>query len=184
MAGRSAMYTVDEWHDFYVMVGGAAAVISGLIFVAISIHLRSVMATPVFRARARYATAGLLLILLVSALVLVPRQSVTVLGAEMIALGVALAAGFAVPLARLTLQPDAKTPIDAQIRQVVALFAIALWILSGVSLIVRHGGGLYLLMGGVVLAFAVCVGAAWSLLAGAEARAELNDALRGDRTEH
>jgi hypothetical protein len=52
------MYTVDEWHDFYVMVGGAAAVLTGLIFVAISIHLRQVIATPLFRARARYLTAG------------------------------------------------------------------------------------------------------------------------------
>ena len=90
MVRRSAMYTVDEWHDFYVMVGGAAAVLTGLIFVVISIHLRQVIATPLFRARARYLTAGLMLSLLTSGLVLVPRQSVTVLGVELIALGLAL----------------------------------------------------------------------------------------------
>jgi hypothetical protein len=184
MAGRSAMYTVDEWHDFYVMVGGAAAVLTGLVFVGISIHLRSVIATPLFRARARYLTAGLLLSLLTSGFVLVPRQSVTVLGGELIALGVALAAGFAVPLARLVFQSDGDAPVDSQIRQVSGFVGIALWILSGVSLILRRGGGLYLLMAGVLLAIATCIGGAWSLLAGAEAQAELDDELRDDRREY
>jgi hypothetical protein len=49
MVGRSAMYSVDERHDFYVMVGGAAAVLTGPIFVAISIHLRAVIAMPLLR---------------------------------------------------------------------------------------------------------------------------------------
>ena len=111
------MYTVDEWHDFYVMVGGAAAVLTGLIFVVISIHLRQVIATPLFRARARYLTAGLMLSLLTSGLVLVPRQSVTVLGVELIALGLALAAAFPVPVARMVLRPESAASVDVRLRQ-------------------------------------------------------------------
>ena len=30
----SAVYKPGEWHDFFVMVGGAAAVLTGLVFVA------------------------------------------------------------------------------------------------------------------------------------------------------
>ena len=175
MVHRSAMYTVDGWHDFYVMVGGAAEVLTGLIFVAISIHLRAVIATPLFRARARYLTAGLLLSLLTSGLVLVPEQSVTVLGVALIALGLALAAAFSVPVARMALRSESSASMDVRIRQLPGAICVVLWVLGGVSLIVRRGGGLYVVMAGVLVALTACVGGAWSLLTGAEARAELYD---------
>jgi hypothetical protein len=33
------IYRPEEWHDFFVMLGGAAAVLTGLVFVALSLNL-------------------------------------------------------------------------------------------------------------------------------------------------
>jgi modulator of FtsH protease len=103
------MYAPDRWHEFYVMVGGASAALTGLIFVAISIHLRSVLATPFFRARARYLTGCLMLVLVTSALVLVPEQSQEAVGAELIVVGVITSVAFAAPVLRLLASPSALT---------------------------------------------------------------------------
>lgn len=172
-----AMYAPDRWHEFYVMVGGASAALTGLIFVAISIHLRSVLATRFYRARARYLTGGLMLALVTSALVLVPGQSRQVLGAELLGVGLITALAFAVPVARLA-RIAGPRELDVRVRQAVAWVALALWVVSGMSLIVGRGGGLYILLVGVVIVLNICVGGAWSLLTGSEARAELQDAAR------
>jgi hypothetical protein len=174
------MYAPDRWHEFYVMVGGAAAVLLGLIFVAISIHLRSVLATRFFRARARYLTGCLMLTLVTSALVLVPGQSRHALGAELIGVAFITSLAFAVPVARLA-RIAGPSELDVRVRQAVAWVALALWVVSGVSLIVGHGGGLYILLIGVVILLNISVGGAWSLLTGSEARAEQQDAAGAPR---
>jgi hypothetical protein len=170
------MYTAHRWHDFYVMVGGASAALTGLIFVAISIHLRSVLATPLFRARARYITGGLMLSLVTSALVLAPGQTRQALGIELVVLGLMTGVAFAVPVARL--DRIAPPDVDVRIRHLFAWTAQALWVLSGLSLIVAWGGGFYLLLIAVLIALSTCVGGAWSLLTGSEARQELEEAAR------
>jgi hypothetical protein len=174
------MHAPERWHDFYIMVGGASAALTGLIFVAISIHLRSVLATPFFRARARYLTGVLMLTMVTSALVLVPGQSRQALGAELIGVGVIASLGFALPVARLA-RIAGSIDLDVRIRQAVAWAGLALWALSGVSLVVGHGGGLYILLIGVVILLNISVSGAWSLLTGSEARAEQQDAAGAPR---
>jgi hypothetical protein len=42
---------VSSWQSFYIMVGGAAAALTGLIFLA-SMHAKAIMAHPLCRDRA------------------------------------------------------------------------------------------------------------------------------------
>jgi hypothetical protein len=42
MAGGA--YDPETWHDFFIAAAGAAAALSGLIFVAVSINLRDILA--------------------------------------------------------------------------------------------------------------------------------------------
>ncbi|TMG58010.1 MAG: hypothetical protein E6H83_13565 [Chloroflexi bacterium] len=93
-------FDAERWHDFYVMSGGAAAALAGLLFVAMSLHARTVMSNLFYRNRAVGMLMSLTTQLLLSAAVLVPDQPVRLLGAEVAAaslfwLGVALRAIFA-----------------------------------------------------------------------------------------
>src|SRR5690349_13475005 len=41
----------EQWHDFFVLVGGAAAALTGLVFVALSLNLAVVMSDSTHRYR-------------------------------------------------------------------------------------------------------------------------------------
>src|SRR5262245_21906398 len=48
-------YRPEQWHDFFVMVGGSAAVLTGLVFVALSLNVNVVIKDATHRYRARHA---------------------------------------------------------------------------------------------------------------------------------
>lgn len=88
------MSGAESWQNFYVMVGGAAAALTGLVLVAVSLHLRVILAHPLYRDRAHTSLQGLVTILIVAGAVLTP-QSWSALGIEVLALGVYWLARFA-----------------------------------------------------------------------------------------
>lgn len=70
------------WQGFYLMVGGAAAALTGLIFVAVSLHTRSIMGSTLHRDRAWASIVSLISQVFVAAAFLVPDQSAAALGIE------------------------------------------------------------------------------------------------------
>ena len=70
------------WQNFYLMTGGAAAALTGLIFVAVSLHTRSIMGTVLHRDRAWASIASLISQVFIAAAVLVPAQPALALGIE------------------------------------------------------------------------------------------------------
>jgi hypothetical protein len=62
------------WSDFAVAVAGAAAALSGLLFVAVSINLSRILAFSNLPARAAQTLIMLVTPLVVSLLVLIPAQ--------------------------------------------------------------------------------------------------------------
>ena len=76
-------YDAGAWHDFFVMLGGAAAALTGLVFVALSLHLDRLVANPFHRFRAGISVAGLTSIL--SGAALVPTQPHQAFGLEVLA---------------------------------------------------------------------------------------------------
>src|ERR687893_3308563 len=87
--GRSAK-RVEEWHDFFLAVAGAAAVLAGLVFVGVSINLDTIMSDPGngLPGRALEALVLLVAVLIVTILLLVPDQGMVLAGAEVLAVGV------------------------------------------------------------------------------------------------
>ena len=71
-----------EWRPFFLMVAGASASLGGLLFVALSLHLRHISTSPLYRYRARLSLASMMSVLVMASLVLIPRQTALALGAK------------------------------------------------------------------------------------------------------
>jgi len=68
-------YRPELWHDFFIMVGGGSAALTGLVVVAMSLHLDVIAGDPALRHRARSILTGLGGVFIRSALVLMGGQT-------------------------------------------------------------------------------------------------------------
>ena len=78
---------VAAWEGFAVALAGAAAVLAGLVFVAVSINIDRILPVRGLPGRAGDSVILFLAALCACALVLVPHQPVTALGVELLLLG-------------------------------------------------------------------------------------------------
>src|SRR5215210_5415460 len=62
---------MDEWHDFFLAQAGAAGVLTGLVFVGVSINLEKIVSDPSSGLAGRAAEALILLVAVLIASVLV-----------------------------------------------------------------------------------------------------------------
>ena len=155
-------YEPERWHDLFVMLGGAAGALAGLVFVGLSLHARVVAVDDLYRVRARNLTAGILYILFVSGFVLIPGQGLRALGIELIVGGIVLGVLFAETPVRFW----SRLAAEMRVRMVIATAACAASAYAGASLIAHGGGGLYVLVAAGIVGLAMNVFGAWSLLLG------------------
>jgi modulator of FtsH protease len=157
-------YDVATWRTFFLAIIGTAATLTGLLFVSVSINLDRILTGGRFLpARARETLASLVLIVAYSSLALVP-QDTTVLGVEI--------AAMAAPLLVVTLSDQIKhlranrsDPILWSVSRMAATgMGTIPATLAGVSLIVKWGGGFYLLVPASLLGIFGAVYSAWVLL--------------------
>jgi len=162
------------WHDFYVMAGGAAAALTGLVVVALSLHAKAIMAHPLYRDRAFAAIIALMSQVFLAAAVLVPAQSSVALGAEIGIVGVFWLGRslWAIPYIRSNTARLRGRSYEGRrsarhwvlewsvwIAWVIALIASAAQVLAG------SATGLYPLAVAMVLMFGSQVWSAWVLIA-------------------
>src|SRR2546430_8766313 len=69
-----AVYGEAGWHDFFLMVGGGAAALTGLVFVAMSLHLDQIALNAAHRHRARPVLTGLTAVFIRCAPILMAGQ--------------------------------------------------------------------------------------------------------------
>jgi hypothetical protein len=157
-------YNTDAWESLFVTEAGVAAVLAGLLFVAVSINLAKVLQHPGLPGRAAEAVGLLVGVLVACTLGLVPGQSRTVLGAELLAIGLLswlVQVSIHLHAARHRLGPSTRVLIG---RIALAQAAVLPLPISGVSLLLGAGGGLYWLVPAVTLSVVVAVLDAWVLL--------------------
>lgn len=164
MADPVAAYNSGAWTAFFSAEVGAAAALTGLLFVAVSINLSKIVALPLLVSRAAKALSTLLAILLAATICLVPAQSNVVLGWELTIVG---ALGWLIITAssrRSTHNNPYISGFRVILHDILAQFSSLPLILCGVSLVLGHGGGFYWLFVGVLFSFATALLDAWVLL--------------------
>lgn len=156
-------YDVAGWSDFAVAAAGAGAALTGLIFVAVSLNLRGILESAWLPGRAAQTVALLLCVVVVALCLLVPGQSATALGLEMI--GAAGVLGLATVFwAAGTTGPNDAPPYWRWSALLTVLVPVALFLIGGTSVAVGSGGGLYWVFAAVVVGTAAGVLNAWVLL--------------------
>src|SRR6476660_8857666 len=75
-------YRPDQWRDFFLMVGGSAAVLTGLVFVALSLNVNAVTQDATHRYRAIDTLSGMTGVFFICALVLMGGQDHRAVGIE------------------------------------------------------------------------------------------------------
>jgi len=167
------IYDQAAWRDYFVMVGGGAAALTGLVFVAMSLHLGDIVDHPVHRHRARTILAGLIAIFLRCGLVLMAGQSRQAVAVEIFGVLVVV---------EVILYRSLGTALAAADRGVIArtLVAFACLIteqLGAAALFLGAGWGLYVIALGMLSSFVVIVTGAWLLLVGVEAPAQVEQKI-------
>src|SRR5215469_12903307 len=79
---------LDQWNNFFVMVGSGAAALAGLIFVAMSINHQIIIQNTTHKNRAINMLSGFTAIFMASGVALVGNQSFVALGFEWLGLWV------------------------------------------------------------------------------------------------
>ena len=160
---------MDEWHDFFLAEAGAAGVLTGLVFVGVSINLEKIVADPRSGLAGRAAEALILLVavLITSSLLLVPGQGGDLVGLEVLAVGgVAWAWTLTIQLLHLrnwrAMGPALRRIFVSRVALVQA--ATLPFLAAGVAILGWGTGGLYLLAAGMLLSVIVALSEAWVLL--------------------
>jgi modulator of FtsH protease len=157
-------YDPSEWSDLFVAVAGASAALLGLLFVAVSINLERILGFEGLPERA-LETLLLLLGVLVAAIAgLMPGQSATALGLELLGIGLAMGA-ITLRLPLRAVAGDGSEPLAWRLdRYILRLSGIVPIVIGGLLLALEAGGGLYWIAAGIVFAICGAVANAWVLL--------------------
>jgi modulator of FtsH protease len=175
--GLDIAYRVESWQVFYTAGAAAAATLTGLLFVGLSLDVGAIVRRAAHRARAREVLGATLSLLVLSLLVLVPGQSHRTLGAELIVASLTVCAvGGTLQLQTLR-RMEAGRHARWAARLVILEPAAVAVLIGGISLVVERYGGLYWLVPTVLVYLVWSINNAWRLvvqLAGEEAATSTN----------
>jgi hypothetical protein len=155
-------YEPQQWHDLFVMAGGATAALAGLIFVAVSLNHEDILKVAALPALAARTLSILIALVLFSLVGLVPAQTELVFGIEITTIAVILAA----VVLSTTLRHLGGSEM---VRWRVSLIGLAVaasfpGVIAGISIVTGSGGGLYWLLAEFATGIVVAVYYGWILL--------------------
>ena len=149
------------WDNVYLLVGGMAATLTGLLFVAVSINITDVMSDtrPGLRGGAVRTFNQFLLLIEISIVMLIPQQSALTLGIAIAAMGL---------LALVITLMSSRGVIRTGGRRVISLVTSNVlfigFVVCGVLVVVGGAQTLFLLLSLVIATLISSVFDAWGLL--------------------
>jgi modulator of FtsH protease len=154
---------IGDWETFFAAQAGASAALAGLVFVALSINLKEILAIPGLPGRAAEAIVLMVLPVFTGLVALVPNQSLRALGLEYLLLGIAAAALVSITL-RSAHSVAAGRPTREFASRPVALLAVLPTVVAGALLVSGHIAGLDWQVAGTLLCLTAGIADAWVLL--------------------
>jgi len=167
-------YSPDRWHDFFLMVGGGAAALTGLTAVAMSLHLDAITRDRAHLHRARSGLTAMAAVFMRCGLVLMGGQSGRAVAVELfLVCAVVTAAGL--DSYRQTLSRAGRIPRGSVLRTIGSIACYGLEMLGAVLLFLGSALGLYMIGVAMVSIFYFAISGAWLLLVGvSEEKASLH----------
>jgi hypothetical protein len=162
----AAVYRPDEWHDFFIMVGGAAAVLMGLVFVALSINIGPVVRDATHRYRAIGTLANFAGVFVLCAAALMGGQGHAALGAEWFVVSSGACAVYVYGYLRARTAGGSPTTLSLLRTGTGTTLYVALMV-GSVVLLLGAKTGLYIAAVSMVILSVYSVSGAWLLLVGA-----------------
>jgi hypothetical protein len=159
------IYRPEQWHDFFVMVGGGAAALTGLVFVALSLNLESIAKDATHRYRAIGTLAGFTAAFIMCALVLMGDQNHLVVGIEWLVVSTVAAAMYV--YGYIQALKTGRSSAGLRLNRLVGGTACYIAeIVGAILLILGYIAGLYVAAIALTLLRAFMISGAWLLIVG------------------
>ena len=155
----------EQWNNFFVMVGGGAAALAGLIFVAMSINLEIIIRNTTHRNRAINMLTGFTAVFMACSLALIGNQPLGALGLEWFVLWLIATAIFIRGYVRAIRSGMSSIGLDTP-RLAGGTMCYFAEVVGAIFLILGHGAGLYIAAFATVVLFAFLISGAWLLMIG------------------
>ena len=165
----------ELWHDLFVATAGAASALAGLLFVALSLHMRYIATRSVYRDMARGSLIGLVMALVMSLLVLV-RQPLQWLAVEAGFAGFAYLAVVGGHQLLSLRRKGWRIARESTLRSIGGYVLGLVGLANGVAMLAQIGPGLYVLAAIVVAIILWSLWNAWVLVIGVA-----DEEIRDDR---
>jgi hypothetical protein len=156
------IYRPEQWSDFFLLVGTGAVTLTGLVFVALSLNLKTILVDATHRFRAIGTLTGFAAVFLRSALVLMGGQSYEAVGAELLA--ISFVAGFVYVYGYIQATRSGGGASLARTATGTGLYLAEM--LGALLLILGHGAGLYIAAIALVINTCYMITGAWLLVLG------------------
>jgi hypothetical protein len=156
---------LDQWNNFFVMVGGGAAALAGLIFVAMSINPEIIIGNPTHKNRAINMLTGFSAVFMACGFELMGNQNLRALGFEWLFLWLIATAifirGYVIAIRSGMSSIGLTTP-----RLAGGTMCYFGEIIGAIFLILGHSAGLYIAAIATLVLFGFLISGAWLLIIG------------------
>jgi len=162
---------LEQWSNFFVMVGGGAAALAGLIFVAMSINPEIIIQNSTHKNRAINMLTGFSAIFMACSFALIGDQYLNALGLEWLFLWliatIIFIRGYVVAIRSGMSSIGLTTP-----RLAGGTMCYLAEVIGALFLILGYRAGLYIAAIATIVLFAFLISGAWLLIIGIYDRAE------------
>jgi hypothetical protein len=156
---------IDQWQNFFLMVGGGAAALAGLVFIAMSINLPIITQDATHKNRAIATLTGFTAVFMICGFALIGNQNYQWIGVEWLVVSIVPT----ITYIRVYIQARkmGRSSVGLSIgRFIVGTTCYVAQIIGSVLVIAGYVAGLYVASVAIVLSFAFFISGAWLLIIG------------------